>query len=191
MRIITGTARGCRLAAPEGTDTRPTADRVKEAEFSIIQFEIRGRKVLDLFAGSGQLALEALSRGAASAVLADSSPEAVRVIRANAEKTGLSDRCRILRGGVPGVLESLRGERFGLVFADPPYASGLLPATLEALLGGGLVGPESIVVCESGRPDDVFLGRAGLAERFEIIRQNRYGAAAVTVLRPSGKADTQ
>ena len=95
MRIITGTARGIKLTTLEGDTTRPTAERVKEAVFSMIQFEIEGRTVLDLFGGSGQLALEALSRGAAKATIIDASREAMNVIMDNAKKTRLFDRCRI------------------------------------------------------------------------------------------------
>ena len=95
MRIITGSARGTKLVTLEGETTRPTAERVKEAVFSMLQFEIEGRMVLDLFAGSGQLALEALSRGAAKATMIDTSRDAVAVIMENAKKTRLFDRCRI------------------------------------------------------------------------------------------------
>lgn len=109
MRIITGSARGTKLAAPEGMTTRPTAERAKEAVFSSLQFGIRGRTVLDLFAGSGQMGLEALSRGAAFAVFCDSSPEAVAVIKKNAEKTHLSDRCRIVGGDSLDFCEHRRG----------------------------------------------------------------------------------
>ncbi|MBQ2240957.1 MAG: RsmD family RNA methyltransferase, partial [Clostridia bacterium] len=105
MRIITGSARGVSLMTLPGEATRPTAERTKEAVFSMIQFDIEGRKILDLFAGSGQLALEALSRGAASAVLCDKSKEAINIIKKNAEKTRLSDRyhkasCREWYGGL-------------------------------------------------------------------------------------------
>ena len=134
MRIITGSARGTKLAAPEGMTTRPTAERAKEAVFSSLQFGILGRTVLDLFAGSGQMGLEALSRGAAFAVFCDSSPEAVAVIKKNAEKTHLSDRCRIIGGDSLDFLQtSARALRFDIVFIDRRMPRGLFRNVLQRL----------------------------------------------------------
>ena len=126
MRIITGSARGTRLETPEGLDTRPTAERVKEALFSMIQFEIDGKRVLDLFGGSGQLGLEALSRGAWKATFVDASKEAVETIKTNAKKTKLFDRCVILNTDYKAFIRGAAGkERFDIIFLDPPYASEL------------------------------------------------------------------
>ena len=132
MRIITGKARGVRLAAPRGETTRPTAERTKEAIFSALQFELSGRAVLDLFAGSGQMGLEAVSRGAAHAVLCDRSREAADVIRANALKTRLAPLCEVVCSDYASLLRTLRRRRhFDLVFLDPPYAAGVLPDVLQ------------------------------------------------------------
>jgi 16S rRNA (guanine(966)-N(2))-methyltransferase RsmD len=184
MRIITGSARGTHLQTLQGDTTRPTSERAKEALFSMLQQKPVGARVLDLFAGSGQLGLEALSRGAALAVLADASAEAVAVIRRNAEKTHLEARARILRTDALAYLRTCRDGPFDLVFLDPPYAAGLLPACLSALWMGGLLSPNAVVVAESGAAGDVAGSDESLASKYEILKQNRYGAAFVTLLRP-------
>ena len=118
MRVITGSARGRRLKELTGMETRPTTDKVKESLFSIIQFDIEGRRVLDLFAGTGQLGIEALSRGAASAVFIDRRADAVRLVKDNLELCGLSDRASVRCGDAMSYLRS--GEKFDLIFLDPP-----------------------------------------------------------------------
>ena len=133
MRIITGKARGTNLYTLPGSTTRPTADRVKEAVFSMLQFDIEGRSVLDLFGGSGQLALEALSRGARDAVIADSQRGAIDIIKKNAEKTKLSSGCTIMLSDWKETLRRLSGKKFDIVFLDPPYSSGLIPDVLKEL----------------------------------------------------------
>ena len=186
MRIITGKARGKKLAAPEGLSTRPTSARAKEAVFSVLQFSISGKRVLDLYAGSGQMALEALSRGAASAVAVDSSAEAVRIIKKNAEGSGLADRLSVVRADAPGWIRSSssRKEAFDIVFIDPPYAAGLIPDTLAALVKAGLLADGATVVCESADPGDVTSRRAELEEEFETLRISKYGVAYITYLSP-------
>ena len=125
MRVITGTARGRRLKELKGEDTRPTTDRVKEGIFNIIQFDIEGRRVLDLFGGTGQLGIECLSRGAESATFADARSDATRLIRENLEHTGLADRAAVLTADYATVL-SAGQEKYDLVFLDPPYQTKLL-----------------------------------------------------------------
>jgi len=188
MRIITGKARGTHLATLAGENTRPTAERVKEAVFSSLQSVVTDAEVLDLFAGSGQLALEALSRGASHAVACDREKAAVQVIRTNAEKTHLADACEIFCMEHTALLRMLRGRRrFDLVFLDPPYAKGLLPATLTALLDNDLLNEGARVVCESADEKDVFGADEALAARYETLRATRYGAAFVTILTPKGE----
>jgi 16S rRNA (guanine(966)-N(2))-methyltransferase RsmD len=125
MRVITGSARGCRLKELEGMETRPTTDRVKEGLFNIIQFDIEGRKILDLFAGTGQLGIECLSRGAASAVFVDRRPDAVKLIKENLKVTSLTDKGRVVSGDSVEFLKSIR-EKFDIIFLDPPYEAGVL-----------------------------------------------------------------
>ena len=125
MRVITGSARGMALKAPKGMDTRPTMDQVKEGIFSAIQFEVEGRRVLDLFAGSGQMGIEALSRGAKSAVFVDMREDACKVVRENLAKTRLEQNARVVRADYLSYLVSAR-ETFDLIFLDPPYAEVFL-----------------------------------------------------------------
>ena len=135
MRVITGTARGTRLQTLEGEATRPTIERVKEAMFSAIQFEIEGRTVLDLFAGSGQLGIEALSRGAHRCDFVDSAPGAVRVVTENLKKCRMTERAAVHQRTWDAFLAASK-TRYSLIFLDPPYRSGLCLAAMEALCGG-------------------------------------------------------
>ncbi len=182
MRIITGSARGARLVAPEGVHTRPTAERTKEAVFSMLQYEFSGRRCLDLFGGSGQLGLEAPSRGAAEAVIVDNDKGALAAIEKNAVHTKLGARVRVVKSEATAFLGSYRGEPFHLVFLDPPYLSGLIPACLSLLLAKKMLARGALVVCETGTPEAVFAGDAALAARFTLRRVAKYGAAHITLL---------
>ena len=150
MRVITGSARGAKLRTLEGLATRPTSDRVKEAIFNIIQFEVEGRRVLDLFAGSGQLAIEAMSRGAALAVLVDQSAEAVRVIRENLKKVRLEQNAVPVRSEALAYLSICR-EKFDLIFLDPPYGGDLLERSLQKISEIDILNPGGIIICERSR----------------------------------------
>lgn len=185
MRIITGRARGTHLYTLEGDATRPTSERAKEAVFSILQFELAGRAVLDLFAGSGQMALEAVSRGAERAVLVDASPKAVDIIKKNVQKTHFEAECTVLCADYTDVLSTRRTglpEQYGLVVIDPPYAKRLVPSALNLLLQGNWLEAGAYVVCESAE-ENIFEGNEALAAHFEVRRRAKYGAAYVTVLR--------
>ena len=183
MRIITGRARGVRLTTLSGENTRPTSERATEAIFSTLQFEIDGKEVLDLFSGSGQMGLEAVSRGASHAVLCDRAKDAIEVIRSNAIKTRLAPWCEVLPMDWETVLRNLRRKkRFDLVFLDPPYAMGVIPEVLKNLANYGLLTDGAKVVCETANENDVFGDIVTLAECFEILRKARYGAAFVTIL---------
>ena len=148
MRIITGQARGRRLETLPGLETRPTAERVKEALFSVLQFEIEGRRVLDLFAGSGQLGMEALSRGAAGCVFVDSNRDAVEVIRRNLKAAGLTANTQVLCQDAASYL-TRHGDRFDIAFLDPPYAAGLLEDSLRQVVP--FMNPGGVIACESDR----------------------------------------
>ena len=147
MRVISGTAKGMRLNTPEGMLTRPTADRVKEALFSIIHFDLPGAKVLDLFAGTGQLGIEALSRGAAHAVFIDEREAACKLVRENIKKTGFTDKSSILRDDYSRYLRNCR-EKFDIIFLDPPYSEVFLENSLkiiteiDILQSGGIIATE-------------------------------------------------
>ncbi len=182
MRIITGSARGIRLETLEGDKTRPTAERVKEAIFSMIQFDLTDAFVLDLFAGSGQMGLEALSRGAEKAHLVDNSAKAVEIIKKNAQKTHLFERCRVVTGDFADFLRSANGKyKYDFVFLDPPYGSGMLKASLERIAEYDILSDGAWIICED-ETDDVFCGNAALADKYNIEKQNRYGRVYITVL---------
>lgn len=183
MRIITGTARGTRLQAPAGETTRPTAERVKEAVFSMIQFEIEGRRVLDLFGGSGQLALEALSRGAASATICDTSPEAIEIIKRNAQKTHLYEKCAIYNIDALRFASRRSSELFDIVFIDPPYASELQQKAFEALAESGKIAPGGLVICESAKEADY------LPDGFRVRRRTSYSRKHITVFERIGEEE--
>ncbi len=155
MRIITGKARGMKLATLEGEDiTRPTTERVKEGVFSAIQFDIAGKRVLDLFAGSGQMALEALSRGADSAVLIDENTDAVAIIKENAKKTGFMKQCAVSRMDYSEYLKSVAGkERFDIVFLDPPYSRSMKDEILKKVARADILNDGAIVVCETDKDE--------------------------------------
>lgn len=184
MRIITGRARGVRLLTLEGEATRPTSERAKEAVFSSLQFELQGADVLDLFAGSGQMGLEALSRGARHATFCDLSRDAISIVRKNAEKTRLIADCRTVCADFQSFLrDKTERETYGLVFLDPPYASKAIPQALALLLERKLLHAGARLVCEAASFEDVFGDRAStLADRFSIVKQAKYGLACVTVL---------
>ena len=182
MRIITGRARGTRLVTLEGNNTRPTSERVKEAVFSMIQFDVEGRRVLDLFAGSGQMGLEALSRGALKATFVDNSKAAIGVIGQNVKKTHFEDESEVIFSSAEDYLRRVKGrEKFDLVFIDPPYAAGVQAKMLELLLEYDLVKPTSTIVCESGE-EDIFKDAPSLADKFEIIKKAKYSISYVTIL---------
>lgn len=191
MRIITGTARGTKLLSPEGTATRPTSERAKEAVFSTLAFDITGRKVLDLFAGSGQLALEALSRGAVSAVLVDNAASAIDVIKKNVIKTHMESKATVVRMDCLSYLKSARPERpFDLIFIDPPYIKRLVPDMLTVILERGLASPDAILVCES-EEEDVFEGNEALRTQFTVRRTGRYAKAVVTILERGQRGESE
>ncbi len=183
MRIITGTAKGIRLKTLEGNATRPTAERVKEAVFSMLQMDIEGREVLDLFSGSGQMALEALSRGASSAVLLDSASAAISVITENANKTKLISKCTIRRSDYLDYIKRNKGKKFDIIFLDPPYASGYYKIALHALIENDMLKSTSMIVCESGE-EMIFEGDEALSEKFVTVKQSRYSKTYITILSP-------
>lgn len=185
MRIITGKARGFRLQTLPGEDTtRPTTERVKESIFSTLQFEIEGRAVLDLFAGSGQMGLEALSRGAASAVFVDSSREACEVVRANARGAKLEDGMRIVNSAAQAFCRQTT-QRFDTVFLDPPYRAGLLPDLLSMVLP--LMREGGTVVCETDSQTCLPAEVDGDGLSLVLEKERRYGKTQVWIYRCLGK----
>lgn len=179
MRIIAGTAKGRPLSAPRGMKTRPTSERVRGAIFNVLGQWCEGEVVLDLFAGTGALGLEALSRGAARAVLVDFGREAARSCRENAEAVGFSGQVEVLELPVERALGLLgkRGEQFSLVFMDPPYAQRAVEKVLEALQEAAVLAPGAKVVAEHGKREPVAEQVGGLRRGF----QRTFGDAQVSI----------
>ena len=167
MRVITGEAKGRNLKTLDGLHTRPTSGKVKEAMFSILQFDLEGRRVLDLFAGSGQLGIEALSRGAAECVFVDNDRSALAVARENVTKCGFLDRSKLILGDYAGYLK--RGEQFDIILVDPPYAEKLWKRTLELSSRFDTLNFGGIMLIESESKDN-------LPERVgNLVRGREYG----------------
>ncbi|MBR6113817.1 MAG: 16S rRNA (guanine(966)-N(2))-methyltransferase RsmD [Oscillospiraceae bacterium] len=174
MRVISGSCRGRRLLEPAGNDVRPTTDQVKEALFNIVQFDIEGRKVLDLFAGTGQLGIEALSRGARECVFVDSSRESLRLVRENLRRCGLTGRTE-----QSDALSFLRRrEGFDLIFIDPPYDSGLAAEAVEAVKAFDILSKGGIMVVESRRESVL----PEIGPEYGAARVYRYGKIKLTVI---------
>jgi len=174
LRIISGKAKGCRLKVPAGRKTRPTADRVKEAVFSAIQFDIAGKEVLDMFAGAGGLGLEALSRGAEHAVFIDSGDEAVKALRENLEKTRLTGKAEIKKADYTPALLGCEGRAFGLIFIDPPYGAGFYEDVLDKICRYGLLEDDGIAILE--KPAGL---QVSYPEGFTESRRKRYGKTEI------------
>jgi 16S rRNA (guanine(966)-N(2))-methyltransferase RsmD len=181
MRVITGTARGKRLAELEGMETRPTTDRVKEGLFNAIQFDIEGRRVLDLFAGTGQLGIECLSRGAESCVFVDQRRDAVAVIRQNLKTTGLERQARVIQGDSLRALSSQR-QQFHLIFLDPPYDTQLLETALKTIADIDILSENGIIICESPAEKEL----PELEAPYRKDKSYRYGKIKVTLYRKDG-----
>ena len=178
MRVITGKARGVALKTPEGMQTRPTADRVKEALFSIIQFDIPGCRVLDLFGGTGQLGIEALSRGAKSAVFVDASDAACKLIRENLKRTKLENDAKVIRSDY---LEYLRRchETFDVIFLDPPYAEVFLENSLNCITEIDILQTNGIIVTERPLEKELPWDFPG----FTRSKDYKYGKTLITLYR--------
>ena len=176
MRVITGTARGRKLESPEGMDVRPTSEKVKEAVFSMIQFELPGARFLDLFAGSGQMGIEALSREAATAVLVDASPKSVAVIRENLSRTGMSERAQLVMLDARAFLSAC-ADRFDIAYIDPPYCNSDLTEILFSLLPK--MKENGVFLVETDGKTEL---PASLSE-WTVDRQKRYGRTLITTYR--------
>ena len=177
MRVISGKARGSKLFAPSGKNVRPTADFVKENLFNIIQNDVRNARFLDLFSGSGAMAIEALSRGAKSATLVEASQKSLELISKNLEKTRLTETATIIKGEVPAALERLSGQKFNIIFADPPYFENLIIKTLEKLLKWDILENEGYIIIEADASEN-FIAPEGL----KIFKEKIYGTSKLFFL---------
>lgn len=185
MRVISGSVRGRRLKELSGMDTRPTTDKVKESLFNIIQFEIEGRRVLDLFGGTGQLGIETLSRGAAHCTFVDTRRDAVALIRENLRQCGLSENSRVVQGDALSFLASCR-EKYDLIFLDPPYQTQLLEESMKAVARFDILSEHGIMVCESAAEKEL----PSLELPYIQGREYRYGKIKLTVFHRAGSERT-
>ena len=178
MRVITGKARGVALKTPDGMSTRPTADRVKEALFSVINFDVPGMDVLDLFGGTGQLGIEALSRGAKSAVFIDSGEAACKLIRENLKRTKLEGQAKVIRSDYMSFLRSCK-QKFGIIFLDPPYAEVFLENALNCITEIDILQSGGIIVAERPLGKELSLDFPG----YTRSKDYKYGTTLITLYR--------
>ncbi len=176
MRVITGTARGRRLETLEGENVRPTTDRIKEAIFSIIQFETEGRVFLDLFAGSGQMGIEALSRGAKTAYFVDNAKKSIETVKRNLKSTQLEQGSKVFTMDYQSFL-SMNSERFDIAFIDPPYRTGVLQNSLE--LVAEAMKDTGVIIAENPLDEEILSNYGD----FVLDRQYRYGKIKISTFR--------
>jgi len=185
LRVIAGSARGTRLIAPKGLSVRPTADRVKEALFNIIGARVIDCLFIDLFAGSGAVGIEALSRGAASAVFVDHNRGNIALIRDNLNKTGLAERARLICSDAGKSIDNLAVEKLkaDLLFIDPPYDLTAVKPLVSRVFAKDLINPTGLVIVEHSAKNLIW------AEAFPGYRQKKYGDTSLTFIAPPGKTD--
>ena len=181
MRIITGKARGLKLTVPKNMDVRPTADRVKESLFNIIGTKIIGARVLDMFAGTGNLGLESWSRGAAAVTFVDESRESLRLVQSNIIKCRAEADVQVLKGSAVNIIENLhhQGLKFDFVFCDPPYNKGWVQKVLQKTAHFQVLKDGGYLIIEHSRHDEIGV----LAGCFELVRQETYGETLLSFIR--------
>lgn len=173
MRVIAGSARSVPLITPKGLDTRPTSDQIKETLFNMLQGYVEGSKFLDLFAGSGQIGVEALSRGAKFAAFVEKSDEAVKCIKANVDKTKFTDKALVLKMEVLSGIRALEIEKrkFDIIFVDPPYNQGLEQGILNVLANSTILDEDVIIIVEANKNTDFsYVDELG----FKIVKDKIY-----------------
>ena len=181
MRVISGKARGVNLKTPTGMATRPTADRVKEAVFSIIKFDLPGASVLDLFGGTGQLGIEALSRGAKDAVFVDERDDACKLIKENLRRTKLEQQGQVIRSDYNAFLKST-SRKFDIIFLDPPYAEVFLENSLNLITQIDILQSGGIIVTERPVENELLLDFTG----YNRSKDYKYGNTLITLFRKNG-----
>lgn len=185
MRIISGSARGTKLYTLEGKNTRPTLDRVKEPLFSIIQKEVKNATVLDLFSGSGALAIEALSRGAEKAVLCDISSDAVKIIKKNLEKTHLNEKATVVCTDFQRYIKESK-DTFDIIFIDPPYEANIAIEAVHNILNYNLLKPKGIIIIETDDENRELLEIKKMKYSMNIFDSRKYGRVKLLFLNREG-----
>ena len=183
MRVISGTAKGKKLHSQDSIETRPTLDRVKEAIFNIIQFNVKDAQILDLFSGSGALAIECLSRGAKHAVLCDNSYKAIQVIKNNLQETRLIDKAEVLNKDYLDVLnyEYKEKKSFDIIFLDPPYKSNLVIESINNIINYELLKNDGIIIVETD--DKEKIDEIKQLKKIEVYDERKYGTVLVIFIR--------
>ena len=182
MRVISGTAKGKKLVSREGLETRPTLDRVKEALFNIIQFQISEKRVLDLFAGSGAIGIEALSRGAKNATFCDNSNQAIEVIKTNLKNTKFEDKSLVLNKDYIETLNYLKEQnsKFDIIYLDPPYKEDFAKNAIDKIFDFELLSKDGIIILET---DDLEIEGKLTNDSIEIFDKRKYGRAILIFIR--------
>ncbi|MGL4742563.1 MAG: 16S rRNA (guanine(966)-N(2))-methyltransferase RsmD [Sarcina sp.] len=183
MRIISGKARGRKILSPATMETRPTLDRIKEAMFNIIQGYVPDAVVVDVFAGTGSLGLEAASRGAKECYLVDKSPVTYPILKKNIEDLGFKDTCTALNMDAYTALKSLnaKGKVFDLIFIDPPYLKDLIPEAIEIIDKNNMLQEDGIIVTKIDAVEEIYEG----SENIKLIRSKKYGNTIVNLYKVS------
>lgn len=181
MRIISGIARGTKLYTLDGLTTRPTLDRVKESIFNIIQSQIRNSIVLDLFAGSGAIGLEMLSRGAKKAVLCDNSKQAIEIIQKNIEKTHMNDKIELYNLNFESCIEKIKNYRFNIIYLDPPYNTDYIFKALKRIIEINLLNDNGLVILETDDEERILDKIKTL--KVKIVDRRKYGRATIIFLK--------
>lgn len=183
MRVISGSARGKKLKTLEGLETRPTLDRVKEAIFNILQFDLKETTVLDLFSGSGAIGIEALSRGAKEAVFCDKSNRAINIIKENLEATRLVSKAEIINKDYKEALQILKNEnkKFNIIFLDPPYKSNYAVEAIKHIIKYKLITEDGTIIVETD--DENIINELEVCKEIEVYDTRKYGIAYVIFLR--------
>ena len=181
MRIISGKAKGTKLYTLEGTNTRPTLDRVKESIFNIIQNDIEDAEILDLFAGSGAIGLEFLSRGARNAVLCDKSKDAIEIIKRNVQKTHMEEKTQILNLDFETCLDKVKNRQFDIIYIDPPYVAKYILKSIEKIIAQENLKKEGIMILETD--DEQRILREIESEEVRIVDKRKYGRATIIFLK--------
>lgn len=177
MRVITGEKKGRKLRAPEGNISRPTSENVKEAIFNIIQFQIEGKSFLDLFAGSGQIGIEALSRGASEVIFVEENKRAAEVIKENLEKCGL--KAEVFRENAFNFLS--RSKSFDIIYLDPPYMTNFIEKSIEMIGNLDKLNEDGIIICESSKNMNIKFDE----KKYMLSTQKRYGSRIISILKKS------
>ena len=181
MRIISGKAKGTKLYTLEGTNTRPTLDRVKESILNIIQNDIEDAEILDLFAGSGASGLEFLSRGSRNAVLCDNSKDATEIIKRNVQKTHMEEKTQILNLDFETCLDKVKNRQFDIIYIDPPYVTKYILKSIEKIIAQGNLKKEGIMILETD--DEQRILREIESEEVRIVDKRKYGRATIIFLK--------